>query len=59
MPYSYICSRNPSGDTFSAAIHLEILFERILKTWQSSQDNSLEALILYFLTMAVSAFDLP
>ena len=33
--------------------------ERILKTWQSSQDNSLEALILYFLTRAVSAFDLP
>ena len=43
-----------------SAIHLEILFfERILKTWQSSQDNSLEALILYFLTRAVSAFDLP
>ena len=41
-----------------SAIHLEILFERILKTWQSSQDNSLEALILYFLTRAVSAFDL-
>ena len=40
-----------------SAIHLEILFERILKTWQSSQDNSLEALILYFLTRAVSAFD--
>ena len=33
-------------------------FERILKTWQSSQDNSIEALILYFLTRAVSAFDL-
>ena len=43
---SLIC--NPSGGTFW----------KILKTWQSSQDNSLEALNLYFLTKAVFAFDL-
>ena len=36
----------------------ELALFKFLKTWQSSQDISLEALNLYFLIRAVFAFDL-
>jgi len=43
-----------------SSIHLETLFfERFFENMAKLQDNSLEALILYFLTRAVFAFDLP